>query len=306
MPPCPVCAGQSRPTATYGAEKIRGLLAKDLGEAPPDSVAIANYEILECLQCTLVFADPMLAGGAAFYEWVSRFPAYHAHARWEWAAMHGLLQGRKSAVHLLELGCGDGKFLASLAGLKHVRAMGIDLSAASIDRARALGINARLASIDDVLDSDERFDMIVMTHVLEHVEGPRSVIECSKRLLRAGGEIIFSVPYSPTSREYIRLDVMNLPPHHLTRWNMASLRRLAEICNLKFSYEMRRPKPLLKRAIRHTVEAVFGFEKANYLRRLAIVLSHPRVFYEVIKLHRAREKVGGRRAADEILVRLQA
>jgi SAM-dependent methyltransferase len=281
------------------------LLADDFGEAPPACLALTDYEMRECEHCTLVFADPMRPGDVPFYEWVSRFPTYHADARWEWSAMRRLLERRKS-VQLLELGCGDGRFLASLADLKHVDAMGIDLSDVSIARARALGLKVRLATIDDIFGSNERFDTIVMTHVLEHVESPLAVIENCKRLLHQGGEIMFSVPYSPTSREYLRLDVMNLPPHHLTRWNMASLRRLADISKLKFSYGMRKPKPLLNRAIRHTLDAANAKEADAHLRRLAVVLSHPRRFIEGIRLHNAREKIDGRRAADEILVRLQS
>lgn len=302
---CPVCAGHSRPGATYCAEQIRLLLADDFGEAPPSCVSLSDYEMRECTHCTLVFADPMRPGDVLFYEWVSRFPAYHADARWEWTAMRRLLEQRKS-VHLLELGCGDGRFLASLADLRHVKAMGIDLSDVNIARARALGLKAQLAAINDIFGSNERFDMIVMTHVLEHVESPLSVIENCKRLLHQGGEIMFSVPYSPTSREYLRLDVLNLPPHHLTRWNMESLRRLAEISKLKFSYGMRKPKPLLNRAVRHTLDASNARDADGHLRRLAVVLSNPRIFVEAMRLQGAREKIDGRRAADEILVRLQS
>jgi len=302
---CPVCGGQGRLCATYCAEQIRLLLADGFGEAPPACLALTDYEMRECERCTLVFADPMRAGDVPFYEWVSRFPAYHADARWEWAAMRRLLEPRKS-VQLLELGCGDGRFLASLADLKHVEAMGIDVSDGNIAHARALGLKARLAAINDIFGSNERFDMIVMTHVLEHVESPLAVIENCKRLLHSGGEIMFSVPYSPTSREYSRLDVMNLPPHHLTRWNLESLRRLAEISKLKFSYGMRKPKSLFNRAVRHTLDASNAGEANGHLRRLAIILSNPRTFIEAIRLQGAREKIDGRRAADEILVRLQS
>ena len=305
MPLCPVCAGESRPTATYDAGQIRLLLTDELGEKPPAYLALSNYEMRECERCTLVFADPMLPGDVLFYEWVARFPSYHAEARWEWSVVRRVLEQKKS-VQLLELGCGEGKFLASLADLNHVDAMGIDLSDASVARARALGLNARRAAINDILGGSERFDMIVMTHVLEHVENPLAVIESCKRLLHHGGEILFSVPYSPTSREYLRLDVMNLPPHHLTRWNMASLRCLAEVSKLKFSYEMRKPKPLLKRVIRHTLDAANAKDTKGHLHRLALVLSNPRLFMEAIRLHSAREKIDSRRAADEILVRLQS
>jgi SAM-dependent methyltransferase len=257
-----------------------------------------------CEACDLVFADPMRAGDAAFYRWVTSFPHYHAEDRWEWGALRQVLSAR-GPTRLLELGCGEGIFLASLAGLKNVDAEGIDLSEASAAAARARGLNVRCISLEAVLKENRRFDVIFMSHVLEHVEGPRKIVLDCKPLLEPGGEIVFSVPYSPTSREYGELDIMNLPPHHLTRWNRTSLTRLAEIAGLTLSVAMRRPKPVLKRAIGYTVERATGDpRRAGLFRSLSIVLSRPRLFADAVRLFLAREKVGGRRAADEILVRL--
>ena len=86
---------------------------------------------------------------------------------------------------------------------------------------------------------------------------------------------------------------------------MASLARLAEVAGLKLSYEMRRPKPVLKRAIRHTVEGISGMPGDTGLATtLKILFRHPGMFAAAVKLFLSREKVDGRRAADEILVRL--
>ena len=300
---CPVCAAAARATATLGAEHIRERLAEEFGAPAPSAIAVADYEMRQCGACKLVFADPMRAGSTEFYQWVTSFTAYHADARWEWGVVRRILKERTRGK-LLELGCGEGKFLNAIADLKQLDAQGIDLSEAAIARARAKGLNARRASIEEILDGQERFDVIFMSHVLEHVEDPLAVVKNSKELLNPGGEIIFSVPYSPTSREYLRLDIMNLPPHHLTRWNMASLRRLAEIARLKLAYEMRDAKPVLKRALRHTDESVNGPGKSGALRTVGTVISHPKLFSEAIELFRSRERVDGRRAADEILVRL--
>ena len=300
---CPVCAGAARATAALDAEHIRQRLVEEFGASVPPAMPVADYEMRQCDACGLVFADPMRAGSLEFYQWVASFPAYHAEARWEWGVVRRILKQRARA-NLLELGCGQGKFLNAIADLRHVDAQGIDLSEAAIASARAKGLNARRASIEEFLGGQWRFDMIFMSHVLEHVEDPLGVVQNCKKLLDPGGEIIFSVPYSPTSREYLRLDIMNLPPHHLTRWNMASLRRLAEIARLKLAHEMREAKPLLKRALRHTVESVNGPGKSSALRTVGTVLSHPKVFSEAIKVFRSRERIDGRRAADEILVRL--
>lgn len=301
---CPVCAGEAQVTLRLDAGDIRARLMRELCTPVPPDLVIGDYEMRRCGACSLVFADPMRAGDSAFYRWVTGFPHYHADDRWEWGAVRRLLAAR-GTTRLLELGCGEGIFLASLGGLKNVRAEGIDLSESSAAAARARGLNVRCISLEEVLRENRRFDVIFMSHVLEHVEDPLKIVMSCKALLEPGGEIVFSVPYSPTSREYRELDIMNLPPHHLTRWNMASLTRLAEVAGLKLSYDMRRPKPVLKRAIRHTVESVSGaLGDAGLAATLRILLGHPRAFMAAVKLFLSREKVGGRRAADEILVRL--
>ena len=301
---CPVCAGEARAVMAIGANEIRTRLAQEMPAPVPEALAIADYEMRECASCGLVFADPMQSGDAPYYEWVTGFPQYHASARWEWRAMRRLLKGRGHA-RILDIGCGDGTFLAFVADLPGIEVLGIDLSAANVERARARGVNARHASLEDLGKEGTRFDVVSMSHVLEHVADPLRVIESAKQLLDKGGEIVLSVPYSPTSREYLKPDIMNLPPHHLTRWKMGSLRRLAERSGLNLSYQMRKPKPLWKRAIQHAVERVSGRSDVRGLQKAAILVTHPGAVAEGFRVHRAREKVDGRRAADEILVRLR-
>ncbi len=305
MQSCPVCGGNAPVSALLPAGDIAARLKDELGAAVPESMTIADYAMRQCSACGLVFADPMLAGDASYYRWVTAFPHYHAEDRWEWGVVRRVLAER-GKTRLLELGCGEGRFLASLASFADVEAEGIDLSEGDVAAALARGVKARCLSLQDAILEPARFDVIFMSHVLEHVEDPLGIVAGCKRLLTPGGEIVFSVPYSPTSREYRELDIMNLPPHHLTRWNMNSLKRLAEIASLQLGYEMRKPKSLLKRTLRHTVESVTGKPtRTGTLRTLAILVSHPGVFSDALKLHRSREKVGGRRAADEILVRLK-
>src|SRR5882672_4736086 len=183
---CPVCAGAARATATLGAEHIRERLSEEFSARVPPAVPVADYEMRQCSACHLVFADPMRAGSAQFYQWVTSFPAYHADARWEWGVVRRILRQRAGS-RLLELGCGEGKFLSAIADLKHVDAQGIDLSEAAIARARARGLNARCTSIEEILGGQERFEVIFMSHVLEHVEDPLAVVKNCKDLLYPGG-----------------------------------------------------------------------------------------------------------------------
>src|SRR3954468_5693697 len=103
MTHCPVCAGQARSVMALGASEIRGRLAQEMPMPVPAALLIADYEMRECAECGLVFADPMQPGDAAYYGWVTSFAEYHAGARWEWRAMRRILATRGRA-RLLDIG----------------------------------------------------------------------------------------------------------------------------------------------------------------------------------------------------------
>src|SRR5258706_6276211 len=205
---CPVCAGEARAVMAIGANEIGTRLAQEMPAPVPEALAIADYEMRECASCGLVFADPMQSGDAPYYEWVTGFPQYHASARWEWRAMRRLLKGRGHA-RILDIGCGDGTFLAFVADLPGIEVLGIDLSAANVERARARGVNARHASLEDLGKKGTRFDVVSMSHVLEHVADPLLVIESAKQLLNMVGQVVTSGTFSSSSRERPKPDIMN-------------------------------------------------------------------------------------------------
>src|SRR5258705_7004759 len=122
---CPICAVEARATTALSAEHIRTRLAEEFSAAVPAALPLDDYQLRQCPTCELVFADPMRAGGAEFYRWVTSFPAYHAEARWEWGPLRRILAPWKQAS-LPEFRCGAGKFLAAIADLKPVDAPGLD------------------------------------------------------------------------------------------------------------------------------------------------------------------------------------
>lgn len=107
----------------------------------------------------------------------------------------GLPQGRG-----LDVGCGDGHLTGIvLEHLEHGGArevVGFDPDPAEIELARATGLYRELICCggDKVPLPDGSFDWALSNSVLEHIPDVRPVLAETARLLRAGGEFVFTVP----------------------------------------------------------------------------------------------------------------
>ena len=283
--------------------KYGNRLGRVFGAPPPPDVEIGDYDLRRCRACDLVFADPMAAGSDSFYAWVTGFDRYHSGARWEWRKVKELLGG-EAASTVLELGCGKGDLLRLLAG-PGCEIFGLDISEASIARAQAAGLSAEVGSHLDIaarFGEDRRYDAIILSHVLEHIGDPRGLMAALKPLLAPDGRIFVAVPYSPMSLEILHNNIMNLPPHHMSRWNGKSLARLADETRTTLTLHTRGPKSPLKRAWHFTWVSVTENEVGvPAWRRIAIVAAHPARFVRMLRKSFGRERVNGRIAPDEVL-----
>jgi 2-polyprenyl-3-methyl-5-hydroxy-6-metoxy-1,4-benzoquinol methylase len=95
--------------------------------------------------------------------------------------------------HLLDVGCGNGEFIARMRSLGWT-VSGIDFDAAAVAYARSQGLDVRVARIAD-LDDTSVYDVIVLTHVIEHVADPiRFLRDCGQRLRPGSGRLVISTP----------------------------------------------------------------------------------------------------------------
>ncbi len=123
---------------------------------------------------------------------------------------------------LLDIGCGDGRFLREVQQrFPGKRLLGIDGSAAAIRWAQILNPDVRFEHLD-VLDRthDERFDVVTLLEVIEHVPPARlpEFLRAAARPLRPGGRLILTTPHTN----------MRLDPRHYQHFDSARLRELLE------------------------------------------------------------------------------
>lgn len=102
-------------------------------------------------------------------------------------------------TRLLEIGCGPGFILARLE--KRYATFGVDLSPWAIEQAArfAPGSQCFAADVEQGLPTaiaDGGFDVILAKYVFEHLHDPLAVLRTAHGLLRPGGTLLYSVPYT--------------------------------------------------------------------------------------------------------------
>jgi 2-polyprenyl-3-methyl-5-hydroxy-6-metoxy-1,4-benzoquinol methylase len=124
------------------------------------------------------------------------FSGYYESAR------HGLLALMPATAprEVLEIGCGAGATLAVIkARWPNCQVVGVELRAEAIDVARRGGLIDEILQ-GDVLDRTSldfargRFDVIVLSHVLEHFAQPELVLERARRWLSPAGCLLVALP----------------------------------------------------------------------------------------------------------------
>jgi 2-polyprenyl-3-methyl-5-hydroxy-6-metoxy-1,4-benzoquinol methylase len=98
---------------------------------------------------------------------------------------------------VVDVGCGSGHLLRALADrTPGARFVGVDFSENAIGRARSLLPEARWLVGDAYAPpvEERRFDLVLCTEVLEHLDRPREVLDALVRLCRPGGRVVITVP----------------------------------------------------------------------------------------------------------------
>lgn len=175
-----------------------------------------NREIVQCESCgTKQVADPPMideleADELKYQETKSR--DYQRHPQWdlEIEAISELIgDGRE----VLDVGCGDGTFLSLLS--ENWRKSGVELNLERAEQAKAKGIDV---TICDILDADfpQRFDLITMYEVIEHLYRPAEVLRKARSMLVSDGLLVISTPDSDSAIARLRGSSWwsyHYPPH---------------------------------------------------------------------------------------------
>lgn len=189
----------------------------------------ADIKFYHCENCSLDFFEPKFAGDGSFYEELQRKrKVYYSPDRKEFESASEFIQENES---VLEVGSGSGFFVQKIKTNNYV---GLEFNDEAIKKASEKGIKLIKQNIEKYAENtQEKFDVVCSFHVLEHVQNPREFLKASISKLNPKGKLIIAVPCNDSALTSNHNHVLNLPPHHITRWKISSLIRLVDLFDLK-------------------------------------------------------------------------
>lgn len=195
---CPCCGTPAAPAAFVhpAVPVLLNVLART--EAAARAVAAARLELVECETCGLVFNrvfDSVPYGHEYFLD-PTRSPRYRAHLDHVCDRLAERMAGRP-AFSVIDVGAGQGTFLAHLAGRlgpRMARAHGFDPAF----RAREAALPRPIAVTASPLDATTALpfvpNVVVTRHVIEHVPDPVQFLAAIRQQAGGAFELMVETP----------------------------------------------------------------------------------------------------------------
>ncbi len=195
--------------------------------AAVDYITGEAFEIWYCETCGCGRTRPSPSDLNAYYP--DRYRRYSPLVAAVLRILYGLRVRRwakqfKSAGSAFEMGCGDGLMLAMLRDLGW-RVLGSERTEAAARAARERHGVEVLAGGLELVDPAQKFDLLILNQVLEHLDDPGQVVAGLASRLAPGGKLIVGVPNFGSwqarfsGAKWFHLD----PPRHLHHFSLSSL-----------------------------------------------------------------------------------
>lgn len=195
-----------------------------------DRIGGKRYTLLTCPDCGVVSTEPREPVGSDWY--VKAAPLRDREVRpppgEDWR-FRQFAADRLAPGTLLDVGCGDGRFMRFAEGLGF-RTTGFDYDERTVAQARAAGLADAHAMEFSAFCATRRpgeFDAATLFDTLEHTPEPAAFLDGVKRLLKPGGHLAITLPNGYRPLPWGR-EEFDFPPHHFTRWNPDTLRGFLE------------------------------------------------------------------------------
>jgi SAM-dependent methyltransferase len=224
---CHICQG-----AAVSIENYRSLLRVTSDCRPWD----AGGALGVCQSCGALVEHPDERWQADCVEIYTNYKIYHQSGGHEQvvATEGGVPMGRSDVLiprlmrnvkfpaqgRLLDIGCGNGGFLKSFSScVPRWKLTGSEFGDKNKELVEAIPGVERF-HVGPLAEIQEKFDLISLVHVLEHISDPGTLLRQAKEMLTPEGRLVLQLPY------YVENPLELLVADHATHFSVHSLRHL--------------------------------------------------------------------------------
>ena len=135
---------------------------------------------------------------------------------------------------ILDVGCGSGIFIENMANLGW-NAEGIDFDKSAILNALSRNLKVSLGDLKSKNFESNYFDVITLSHVIEHVSNPIDLLKECFRILKENGRLMIATPNNKSlAHKIYKISWFPLePPRHLFIFNPQNLIQIAKLAGFK-------------------------------------------------------------------------
>ena len=223
---CPVCGGLPRTL----------LFRQEFAEIEAATV-VAGYDVVVCRECGAGFADdiPDQRAFDAYYRDMSKYE-YHqrdgAESEYDQRRLAIIADivapfVPSPGARILDVGCATGRLLALLRDRGFRDVHGLDPSPACAAAAdRLYGVPVRTTTLSRLHESGERFDVVILVGVLEHIRDLDTALREVHDVLAPGGLVYVEVPDAYTFADWPNAPFQDFSTEHINFFSPVSLANL--------------------------------------------------------------------------------
>lgn len=189
---------------------------------------ISGYvEYREDVESKIKYFFPAICGDEDFYLQLQKFDWYYQPKKSEYVFASEFTRGKT----ILDIGCGSGKFSEVASAASYT---GLELNKKAAGEGKAQGLNILNEGLEQFSKNNAgQFDVVCLFQVVEHVSDPVGFLRLANDCIRPGGVLIISVPSEDSFVGNATNSLLNMPPHHLSRWTDLALKALAKTLNMQ-------------------------------------------------------------------------
>ncbi len=225
--PCPIC--DSPEGDVLHTQRFVTLAGSPL----PDC-----YDFVVCPTCGFGFADTPASQEtySEFYRSFSKYGADHTDKEESLQLERDRRDNQATLIsrflkgpqeRILDVGCSRGKLLSSIKALGYTELYGLDPLPACVERIQKLGFRSIQGELFDYPPPDEPpFDMVIISHVLEHIKDLQRVPVETAKLLGDSGLCYVEVPDASAFGRYPMVPYFYFDGEHIDHFDVPSVENL--------------------------------------------------------------------------------